>query len=197
MKKYFPFVFCLILFVSLFWCARIERQGRELSEKIIRLHITADSDEAEAQKLKLMVRDAVLAELTPLTERCADAESAGAVIQSQLAQVEQTAAALLRENGCSLPVSASLETESFGERSYDGFTLPAGDYRALRITIGSGSGKNWWCVVFPPLCMSAAVEQEDLSVFSPEEARLITDEGYVIKFKVLELIAWLKDLLKR
>lgn len=193
MKKYFGIIFCLSLFVCLMWCARVERQGRELSEKLIRLHIRADSDEEQAQQLKLKVRDAVTERLTPLLSGCSDSEQAEFLISGDLYGIENTARRVLEENGCPLPVSAALVTETFGEKSYENFTLPAGQYRALRVEIGRAQGQNWWCVVFPPMCLDGASDDDSWAVFSPGEAQLISGDGCVVKFKLLELISALKE----
>lgn len=196
MKKYFGLIFCLTLFAGLVWCAGVEREGRELAEKCIRLHIRADSDTVQAQGVKLKVRDAVTEHLTPLLSGCTGADGAAELISGDLGGIEDTARRVLDENGCDMPVRAALVTEAFGERSYDGFTLPAGEYRALRVDIGSGQGHNWWCVVFPPMCLGGT-EEEIQAVFSPEEERLISGDGYVIKFRILELISVLKEKLNQ
>jgi stage II sporulation protein R len=180
---------------SLIWCAGVEREGAALSAKLIRLHIVADSDTNSAQRLKLLVRDRVLDRLTPALEGCASAADAAAVISRNLKSIESAAEEALREEGCCLPVSAVLKKEVFDKREYDSFTLPAGEYTALRLVIGGGNGHNWWCVVFPPLCLSSAIEDDEdvLAVLNEDEVELITEEGYVVKFKVLEILTWLKE----
>lgn len=194
MKKCFPLIFCLTLFLSLLRCADTELAARGVAEKTVRLHVRADRDDSEAQRLKLAVRDAVLNELAPVLSGCPDADTAEGLISASLPRVEAAARECLEENGCALPVKASLAEESFPLRRYENFALPAGDYRALRVDIGSGEGKNWWCVVFPPLCLPSLEEDESLSVFSPEERRLISEDGYELRFRVLELLSELKKI---
>ena len=111
---------------------------------------------------------------------------------AHLAELAGAGQAVVRENGYDYAGRASLGTSHFPTKTYDGFALPAGDYRALRVTIGAGEGRNWWCVVFPTLCVSAASEWQDTAVsggLSDEDVRLMgeEDEGYVLRFKCLEL----------
>ncbi len=194
MKKCFPLIFCLTLFLSLLRCADTERVARSVCAKTVRLHVCADSDADEAQRLKLAVRDAVLSELSPFLSDCPDADAAAGRISALLPRAEAAARACLDENDCSLPVRASLTEERFPVRRYEGFVLPAGDYRALRVSIGSGEGKNWWCVVFPPLCLPSLEQDDGLSVFSPEERRLVSEDGYELRFRISELFSELKKI---
>ncbi len=199
-KKLLIFLSLLFIFTAcLIWCAGVEREGEALAAKVIRLHIVADSDTDRAQRLKLLVRDRVLDGLTPALDGCASAADAAVVISRNLKNIESTAEQTLRKNGCYLPVSAVLKKEVFDKRQYDSFALPAGEYTALRLVIGKGGGRNWWCVVFPPLCLSSAIEDDEdvLAVLNKDEVELITDEGYVVKFKVLEFFTWLKEKLHK
>ncbi len=190
-------LFSLLTTAFIVWCAGVERKGEELSDKVIRLHIAADSDEAEAQRLKLLARDGVLAELKPMLDGCPDASAAADIIEKNIESIKKAAKTILESNGCFLPVSASITTEIFDERHYGSFALPSGKYTALRVVIGSGGGHNWWCVVFPPLCLSAALEkdQDVLAVLSDEEVELISGDGCAIKFKILEIWSWLREKL--
>jgi stage II sporulation protein R len=190
-------VFALFISAFLVWCAGVEQKGEELSEKVIRLHILADSDEDEAQRLKLMARDSVLAELKPLLDGCPNAAAAAAVIEENIESIKKAAKTALESNGCFLPVSAAIKKEAFDERHYGSFALPSGKYTALRLVIGRGGGHNWWCVVFPPLCLSAALkeDQDVLAVLSDEEVELIAGDGCTIRFKILELYNLLKEKL--
>lgn len=192
-RSYFGLLFCLAFFAALALSAADARTGEAVAGKVLRFHVLAASDAPADQARKLMVRDAVLAELSSLPD-CATAQEAAAALAPRLDHLEALAESVLTDNGGYQPVTAALVRESFPQRSYEEFTLPAGTYAALRLSIGPGAGRNWWCVVFPPLCM-AAVEEEDAdeayAVFSEEEKRLITGEGRVIRFKLLE---WLEDL---
>lgn len=168
----------------------------QLSQKLIRLHVVAVSDDKAEQKIKLSVRDAVLDYLTPLLENASDAQNAGEIIKSNLSGIRLAA---LRRS-CGREVSVTLQDESFPTRHYESFSLPAGEYRSLRITLGEGEGQNWWCVVFPPLCVEAALDEAQYTpVLSEDEVELITAEsgGYEIRFRLLELWGELKQLLSR
>lgn len=163
-----------------------------LSGKLLRLHVVANSDSDADQALKLEVRDAVLDCAAGYLENVSDVRAAEQVLGAHLAELAGAGQAVVREKGYDYAVRASLDTSHFPTKTYDGFALPAGDYRALRVTIGAGEGRNWWCVVFPTLCVSAASEWQDTAVsggLSDEDVRLMAeeDEGYVLRFKCLEL----------
>ena len=165
----------------------------QLSQKLIRLHVVAVSDDETEQEIKLCVRDGVLDYLAPLLENAADTQSAGEIIENNLSGIRQAA---LR-HACGREVSVTLENENFPTRHYDSFSLPAGEYRSLRIVLGEGKGQNWGCVVFPPLCVEAAVDDAQYaSVLSDDDIGLITAEngGYEIKFRLLELWGELRSL---
>ena len=163
-----------------------------LSGKLLRLHVVANSDSDADQALKLEVRDAVLDCAAGYLENVSDVRAAEQVLGAHLAELAGAGQAVVREKGYDYAVRASLGTSHFPTKTYDGFALPAGEYRALRVTIGAGEGRNWWCVVFPTLCVSAASEWQDTAVsggLSDEDVRLMAeeDEGYVLRFKCLEL----------
>lgn len=164
---------------------------RELSDKVVRLHVLANSDSEEDQALKLKVRDRVLACTEPILEGSADRREAEARLRGQLLELERIAGEEIQANGYDYGVSVRLEDAAFPTREYEGFTLPAGKYLALRIVIGEGAGRNWWCVVFPPLCAAAAGEVPAAALaagLSPDQVGLITEEnqGYVLKSKLVE-----------
>ena len=162
-----------------------------LADKVVRLHVLANSDSEADQFLKLTVRDAVLAETEVLLEGVENRDTAAQVLRAQLPQLRRTAERTMAEQGSHYPVEVRLETAEFPTKTYDGFALPAGEYLALRVLIGEAAGQNWWCVVFPPLCSAAASEVGETAVaagLSGEQVRLITEEeGYVLKFKCVEL----------
>ena len=124
------------------------------SRELVRLHVVADADDDASQALKLEVRDAVLAQTQALLSGCGGADEAYAVLSGRLPELERAAADCLTAHGCDLPVRAELGVFDFPDRDYDGVTVPAGRYRALRIVIGSGQGHNWWCVLYPTLCVT-------------------------------------------
>lgn len=191
MKKWLLFV-CAMVAALFATAAVLQREQQDLSQKLIRLHVVANSDSEEDQTVKLEVRDAVLEVTENLDETS---------LYQALPEIRLAAEQRLRELGRRDPVSVSLAEEQFPTRFYENFALPAGVYTALRITIGSGEGQNWWCVAFPSICFRAtAAELEEAAVsagFTTEEYRLITGdgEGYVLKFKALELLDRLKQYL--
>ena len=174
------------------FCSWLGGYRERLSGKLLRLHVVANSDSDADQALKLEVRDAVLDCAAGYLENVSDVRAAEQVLGAHLAELAGAGQAVVREKGYDYAVRASLGTSHFPTKTYDGFALPAGDYRALRVTIGAGEGHNWWCVVFPTLCVSAASEWQDTAVsggLSDEDVRLMAeeDEGYVLRFKCLEL----------
>ena len=163
-----------------------------LAGQVLRLHVIANSDCQEDQALKLLVRDAVLEAAEAMIPRGADLAETEAALSRGLEELARTAAEVVAREGYRYPVSVSLETDWFPTKEYDGFSLPAGSYRALRVVLGEGDGRNWWCVVFPPLCLSSVTEVADTALaagLGEEDVRLITGEsgGYVVKFKCIEL----------
>lgn len=163
----------------------------QLADKVVRLHVLANSDSEEDQALKLRVRDRVLERATELLEQSADCQEAEALLRGNLLELENLAAEEIAAAGYDYPVTAELTDTTFPTREYDGFTLPAGEYLALRIVIGEGAGQNWWCVVFPPLCTTASADVPASALaagLTQEDVNLITEEpGYVLKFKTVEL----------
>ena len=174
----------------------------QLSEKVVRLHVLANSDSEEDQALKLKVRDAVLEQATE-TLRGADSQAeASRRLTDILPELEETARAVITANGYDYGVRAELAETSFPTKEYDGFALPAGEYLALRVLIGEAAGQNWWCVVFPPLCTAAASDVPTVAQdagLTDQEVALITeaDEGYILKFKSVELWQTLKAKLTK
>ena len=147
------------LIAAIFWISGIVADKESLQKNLIRLHVVAASDSEEDQNLKLQVRDAVIGSLQKEMDRLADPAQAKEYLQRNLPQIAALAEHTLQEAGCNDRVQVSLQQEAFTTRHYDTFTLPAGIYEALRITIGEGEGHNWWCVVFPALCVGATVEE--------------------------------------
>lgn len=175
------------------------RAQTQLAERVVRLHVLANSDGEEDQELKLLVRDRVLARATELLTQAGNRAEAESLLRRELPELEALAARELRANGCDYPVTAELTDTEFPTREYDGFTLPAGEYLALRVVIGEGAGRNWWCVVFPPLCTAASAEVPAAALaagLTEDQVGLITEEdrGYVLKFKAVE---WWEELRAR
>ena len=178
---------------GLIWFAGILGNRNTLREDIIRLHVVAESDSREDQAIKLLVRDAVTGYLGDQMRNLDSKEQAEGFLKANLAEVEAVANMVLRENGCEERARVTLKEEIFDTRHYDTFSLPAGVYSSLRITIGSGEGKNWWCVVFPTLCLPAAgAGFEDVAAGAgfPEELTLALEgqEGYELRFWLLDAL---------
>ncbi len=189
------------LAAALTWGAWSLSTQRELADRVVRLHVLANSDSEEDQALKLTVRDRILEVAEPVLEVSADQEEARAALEAALPQLEQTAEETIAAAGYDYAVTASLEETEFPTREYDGFSLPAGEYLALRVVIGAGEGQNWWCVVFPPLCAAASEDVPAVAVaagLSEDQVSLITeaDQGYVLKFKAVELWSALRQKLE-
>ena len=174
------------------------RQAR-LSAGLIRLHVIAADDSAEEQAVKLRVRDAVLAFLSPRLETLESAGEAAAAVASTLPELEAAAA----EAAEGRAVTVSLTREYYPTRDYGDFSLPAGRYESLRVILDQGAGHNWWCVVFPPLCLQedSGAALETMEGLSPGDAALLTreDAGYEVRFRILELwgelCSWAEQLL--
>ena len=189
--KFFEIALLIGLAVFLTSGALALRTQDELADKVVRLHVLANSDSEEDQALKLRVRDAVLEQATAILEQSADRREAESRLRGQLLELERIAAKEIAAEGYDYPVTVNLENTDFPTKEYDGFTLPAGEYLALRVIIGEGKGQNWWCVVFPPLCTAASADVPTSALaagFSEEEVGLITEEDqcYVLKFKAVE-----------
>ena len=162
-------------------------QGRQhaLADGLIRLHVIAADDSESEQALKLRVRDAVLACLEPKLEGMSDAAEAAETVRASLGEIRLAAESVSEGRS----VAVALGQERYPLRQYEGFALPAGEYLALRVTLGAGAGHNWWCVLFPPLCTEAVTSDRAVETLSSDDMQLITENGtgYILRFRVLEL----------
>lgn len=187
-------LFALLLFLGLFPVHGEEK----IYDTVVRLHVLANSDGEEDQALKLAVRDAVLAYTAPLLSDCRDQEAAAEILEGHLGEIEDVAEARLREAGAENAVTVTLGAEEYPRRSYDGVCFPSGEYLSLQVRIGEAKGRNWWCCLFPALCLgNAAVtdgEAEEAFVevgLTPTQYRIITESEkpvYRIRFKLLEIL---------
>ncbi len=189
MKKLFLPVLSLLA-AALIMAALPTEAEAAIYDDTVRLHILANSDSAEDQALKLLLRDALLEEYGALLRDAEGADEAAALISARLSEIEEFAVCVLSARGSGYAVRAELTEERYETRSYEGFTLPRGSYLSLKITIGAGSGHNWWCVMFPPLCLDAASSDAG---YSDEEQALIAGGKYRVKFKLLELASEIFD----
>lgn len=198
MKKFIKFVVFVLLLVLAFWLGTVATDKARLSDSVLRLHVVAASDSEEDQALKLKVRDAINEELDALMDDFSDMESAKNYLQEQLPELERIANQVLKKAGSTYRATVSLRREPFPTREYDTFVLPAGIYEAIRVTIGSGEGRNWWCVVFPQLCISATSDDfADAAAgagFSDQLSGALTGkEEYRVRFFLLDCIGWVEN----
>ena len=197
-KRTLALVLLIVSALTVSVCAALQVQQQRMSEKIIRLHVVANSDSSADQAIKLHVRDAVLTAARQALQGAGDPQQA---IAQALPQLEAAANAALAAQGSRETARVSFRRELFPTRDYDTFSLPSGVYRSLRVTIGAGGGHNWWCVIFPSLCVPATadgfVQAAEAGGFTRAEIGLMTqaDEGYVLKFRSLELLQALKKVL--
>ena len=182
---------------------RLDGTQAALADKVLRLHVLANSDSSEDQALKLRVRDAVLERAEGLLAGAGDRAEAEALLAARLPDLAAAGADAVGAAGYGYPVTVSLEDNCwFPTRVYEDFALPAGRYTALRVEIGAGAGRNWWCVVFPPLCLGSVSEtaEETAAQAGLTErgvALLAGGEGeYQIKFRAVELVEELRHWLE-
>lgn len=183
-----------VLFSFLNFACRCE----SISDKVLRLHIMANSNSCKDQDLKLKVRDRILKDFGEEFSETEDLVSAEKITKENLDLVKNLAQDEIFKNGYNYPVEAHLVRMKFDTRSYENITLPAGYYDALRITIGEGEGKNWWCVMFPPMCLPAAQSEVPISdVLNKEECKVVLGhDEYILGFKSVELLFEAKEFFK-
>ena len=181
----------------------LSQMQQQVAEKVIRFHVLAHSDKAIDQELKLAVRDQVGAYVGSQLVGVEDLNESRQIIYEQLDEIESRAREVLRENGCEYAVTASLENHYFPEKTYGKAVFPPGQYEALRVVIGDGKGRNWWCVLYPNMCFSGNLYQVDAStgteelqkVLTPDEYKMIMEsKDYEICFRFQELWESLKSM---
>lgn len=196
MKKFLLVFSVFILCAAV--CDVLPIHGEEkIYSEVIRLHVIANSDSEEDQALKLKVRDAVLDYVSPLLAQAGDREAALALLGTCEEGIREAALGVISAEGFSYPVSVTLTLENYPTRNYESTCFPSGKYMSLRVMIGESAGQNWWCVLFPPLCLGAASERAELedafvSVgLNAEQYKIITETEetkYYLRFKILEAI---------
>ena len=195
-KKFY--VAIVVLLVTLMALSFLPVHGeRAVYDTVVRLHVLANSDTEEDQSLKLKVRDAVLEAAAPYLEGCKTRDEAVEALTAHLAELETVASAVISSEGYDYPVTVLLGEEAYPTRVYESCAFPAGTYVSLRVLIGSGEGQNWWCCLFPPLCLSAATaksDNEDAFIqvgLTKDQYGIITETGktkYKVRFKILEVL---------
>lgn len=184
-------IFWGIAFMILFAIQPIA-SAENLYSSVIRIHVVANSDSPRDQAVKFAVRDEILTYAKENFSNLKSKEEAAAEISSHLKEIEILAAGIVEKTGENLPVAAILENEIYPTREYDSLSLPAGEYLSLQIRIGEAEGQNWWCVLFPPMCLNSALGAEDALMHAgmeKENVKLVTLDGesYRVRFKILEL----------
>lgn len=198
MRKGLKWIGIAVIFAAVLYMGSVVRDKQQLSNEVLRLHVVANSDRLDDQAVKLKVKDAVMTVLEDVTSGAESKAEAQEMLASNLKNLEAAANAVLDEQGISDRARVSLAKEEFPTRVYDTFTLPAGVYDSLRITIGNGQGHNWWCVVFPSLCIPAASEDvADTAAgagFSDSLSGAITGEPeYEVRFFLLDVLGQLEN----
>ena len=200
MKKMGECVFACALLAAFVWCGTVIADRQRLNEELIRLHVVANSDGVEDQELKLLVRDAIITSLRQALADVRDTEQAKEYLQENLPKLQELANKTLDAAGSAQQAVVTLCREGFPTRQYNTFSLPAGIYEALRVTIGDGAGKNWWCVVFPSLCVpqtSQGFSDTAAGAGFPDalSGALTGEEPYQIRFYLLDKLGELEKFL--
>lgn len=183
-------VACGLVLVLTFTVCGFDAKCDVIRENVLRLHVLANSDAPEDQALKLKVRDALLTVSNDVFENCTCEQEAVASAQNSLELFTQIAEQVIEENGYAYSVTVEIADTWFETRDYESFSLPAGTYEALRVVIGEGKGKNWWCVMFPSICLPAAMgESKDFSSVLKDDTAQIVEQPkrYKARFKVVEI----------
>ncbi len=202
MKKTKRFIVFLLVMVCVVYMGTVFADNGALKGNVIRLHVVADSDSREDQEVKLQVKDAVTAFLQEGLQGLTKIDDVTEYLQNQLPKIEAIANDALKALGRTEEAVVTFLREAFPTRAYETFSLPAGVYRSLRITIGEGAGENWWCVVFPALCMQATgSDVKDVAAgagFSGPLADTLTgNAGYELRFYFLELLGSAENFFHR
>ena len=158
----------------------------ELYDDVFRVHMIPNSNSAFDQNLKLSVRDAVLATISPLYEKADNKKDAMRITEENLPLIEETANKVIRDSGANYTVTAKIENTYFNTRYYDEFTMPAGYYDALKLTIGEGRGDNFWCVMYPALCVGAATRNKLKEDLDEGEYAVVSSDDLKFRFKIVE-----------
>lgn len=189
------FCVCVVLLMMLMPILPVRGEG-EIYDNTLRLHVLANSDSESDQSLKLLVRDAVVEHADSLAEGCYEFSEAYEVYLKNLDSFKKVAEEVIEKEGYEYTVNVTLDKEYYPERQYESVRLPAGRYTSLKVNIGESKGQNWWCVLFPPLCVEASKAEEEFiqTGFTPNQIKVLTDSEtpkYVIRFRLLE---WAEEI---
>ena len=165
------------------------KSSADIYENIIRIHVIANSDDSGDQALKLLVRDGIIEETSSFLSGCTSVERALEIFDEKKESIEKKAQDIVNKSGYDYPVQVCLTKEFYPMREYESIRLPAGEYMSLQVRIGEAQGQNWWCVLFPSLCLNSSSAKDDMiSVgIKKESAELISGDRYVIRFKIVDV----------
>ena len=189
LKIFIP-IFLILLLIS--GIAKPIITSESISQKVFRLHILANSDSTYDQNLKLLVKDEILKLSTELFTDAKSVNDARHIAEDNIKAFENTAQQVVEANGYTYKVSAYTDEEYFNTRKYDGFIMPAGEYNTLKIIIGNGEGHNWWCVMYPSVCISGCTDDFD-EIMNDEEKEMLTSSKFIPKFKIIEIYERIKN----
>ncbi|MBR3802902.1 MAG: stage II sporulation protein R [Clostridia bacterium] len=193
MKLFVKFVAVVTVVAAVFSVVSFASGCAEVRRDVLRLHVVAASDSELDQSLKLKVRDAVLEKGGELFDGTVTADEAEKIITPRVDELKAAAEEVLSENGCDYKVDITVGEEYFATRCYENFTMPAGVYTAVRVNIGPADGQNWWCVMFPPLCLPAASADAD-AFFTDDEMKIVSaSPKYEPRFKIVEIYESIKN----
>ena len=192
-KKLFVFLPLLLIFTLLFGSLSYTNDtSNDISTKVLRMHVLANSNSIEDQKLKIAVKNNILKSTQELFTDCDNLEESIEIAQSNTELIKASAQEVIKKYNKNYDVKVYVDNEFFDVREYKDFTLPSGNYNTVKVVIGEGKGKNWWCVMYPAVCISACSDDFDKAL-TKEEKKLITSKKYIPKFKILEIINKIKN----
>lgn len=196
MKKFIFAVVAGLFVTSILSVSGFIKTSQNIRNDVLRLHVLANSDTVEDQDLKLKVRDAVLEEGKDIFGGEIKVENAEEKISTEKSRLVNAAENVVKQNGFDYDVDVFVTDEYFDTRSYGDITLPAGNYTAVKVTIGESAGHNWWCVMFPPMCLPAAEDKTDIDMYlSEDEVKVVKcNPEYDVRFKIVEWYEQIKHL---
>ncbi|MGN0524986.1 stage II sporulation protein R [Eubacterium sp.] len=192
-KKLFVFLPLLLIFTLLFGSLSYTNDAsNNISTKVLRMHVLANSNSINDQRLKIAVKNNILKSTQELFTDCDNLEESIEIAQSNTELIKASAQEVIKKYNKNYDVKVYVDNEFFDVREYKDFTLPSGNYNTVKVVIGEGKGKNWWCVMYPAVCISACSDDFDKAL-TKEEKKLITSKKYIPKFKILEIINKIKN----
>ena len=192
-KKLFVFLPLLLIFTLLFGSLSYTNDAsNDISTKVLRMHVLANSNSIDDQRLKIAVKNNILKSTQELFTDCDSLEESIEIAQSNTELIKASAQEVIKKYNKNYDVKVYVDNEFFDVREYKDFTLPSGNYNTVKVVIGEGKGKNWWCVMYPAVCISACSDDFDKAL-TKEEKKLITSKKYIPKFKILEIINKIKN----